>query len=304
VKYTPLEILQLQNINIYLKREDFNDTGSQKDRYIRYSIPKYVEDGNNKFVISSTGNASISALNYCISNNLYLTIFLSPKTHISKLERLFQNTDIKYTNEIEIDKEIDINDRIKLVYTNKPVSGAIQYANEHQYQLLRGSTDKYGYQGYMNIAYELIEQMKDINIENILVPCSSGSTALGIYNGFKEAKENGIITNIPRIHVLQTTSINTISRMYDKDYEPTNTSIAQAISDKVSHRYKELHQMIKDSNGFGWIISDKEIQQAQDILHKNNIYTSNESAMCIATILKAKRNNQILNNSICIFTGK
>ncbi len=311
---TPFQIIpelnkELGIDNLILKREDLNPTGSHKDRYISYAISKYLEEGIDRFVISSTGNASISAIRFCFLNNLSLTIYISPNTPESKLKRIYQQVEKEYSKlEMILDKEIEITEKIKIIFSDKAVSNSIKYASKNGYQILRGSTDKYGYQGYMEIAKEIHEysEKNGFEIHNIILPCSSGTTAYGIYNGFEliKEKEFDIYYKVPAIHIVQTEKINTIAREFDKEYIQKETSIAQAISDKVSHRYMQILESINNTDGFGWIVSDEEILNAQKILNKYEIYTSNESAMTIAAILKAKSKGKVLNKSICIITGK
>ncbi|MCX6726271.1 MAG: pyridoxal-phosphate dependent enzyme, partial [Candidatus Shapirobacteria bacterium] len=68
----------LENIDgIYFKREDFNPSGSVKDRWLSLKIAP-----NQSYVISSSGNAAISAQHF--SPNV--TVFVSPKTNPHKLK--------------------------------------------------------------------------------------------------------------------------------------------------------------------------------------------------------------------------
>jgi len=72
--------------NLYLKREDLNLTGSAKDRAIVFQIENLKKQGFNQAVISSTGNAAISAAYFCQKANIKLTVFLSPDVNLHKLE--------------------------------------------------------------------------------------------------------------------------------------------------------------------------------------------------------------------------
>ena len=70
----------LQNINsIYFKREDLNPTGSAKDRALQQQLKKLLRLGYKNAVISSTGNAAISAAHFCHQEGINLTVFVSPK---------------------------------------------------------------------------------------------------------------------------------------------------------------------------------------------------------------------------------
>ena len=76
--------------NLYFKREDKNVTGSAKDRAIPLQIVNLIKKNYTQAVISSTGNAAISAAYFCQQKAIDLTIFLSPKISPQKLSLIKQ----------------------------------------------------------------------------------------------------------------------------------------------------------------------------------------------------------------------
>ena len=145
--------------NFYLKREDLNTTGSAKDRAIELQVKNLAQKGFTKAVISSTGNAAISALHFCKLNNIDLTIFVSPKISLEKLN-LIQNQ----TSEI--------------IFTEKPISEAFKFAKNNNAYFLRQSTDPIALEGYKIIGEEITAQLPQIT--SLFVPVGSGTTLLGI----------------------------------------------------------------------------------------------------------------------------
>jgi threonine synthase len=75
------ESLELENI--YLKREDLNPTGSHKDRGLAFEISSHIQDGKDEFIISSSGNAAISAVTLLKNTKNILHIFI-PKFTVNK----------------------------------------------------------------------------------------------------------------------------------------------------------------------------------------------------------------------------
>ena len=295
---TPLEenlnLAKLLNLeNIFLKREDLNPTGSHKDRGLAFEISAHQQDNAKGFVISSSGNSAISAINLLKGTDITLHIFLSSKISIPKINRL---TKILPNISSEIFKGKDVEyENFKFYFSQKPLSTAFYYARTEDLILLRGSTDIYGFEGFKTIAYEL--QKQDIDTDSIFIPTSSGTTAKGIFEGFKQ--ENYTIP----FHLIQTSKINTLVHRFDNDYQPQASSLADSIVDRIGHRVREVEEIIKESKGTGWIISDREIQQAQEILQKEGIQTSNESALTIAAIKKAQSKGWTIKKPICLFTG-
>ncbi len=278
---------------IYLKREDLNPTGSHKDRGLAFEISAHIQDGIKEFVISSSGNSAISAINLLKGSNTTLNIFLSSKISETKINRLLKSlpnipTDISKGKDFKLEN-------FKFFFSEKPLSTAFYFARTKNLILLRGSTDIYGFEGFKTIAFELKKENPDS--DSIFIPTSSGTTAKGIFEGCNQ--EN---LEIP-FHLVQTTKINTLVHRFDKNYEPQTCSLADSIVDRIGHRRKEIEDIINQSKGTGWIISNKEIEEAQKILEKENISTSNESALTIAAIRKANANGWNIKKPICIFTG-
>jgi len=93
---------------------------------------------------------------------------------------------------------------------------------------------------------------------------------------------------------------------FDKNFENTDRSIAGAIVDKVAHRKEKIIELIKKSQGFGWIATDKEIRKAIKLVkEKTDIDISPNSALSIAGLQKAIKNNWKWNGTIvCLITGK
>ncbi len=131
-------------------------------------------------------------------------------------------------------------ENIHIHFSPKPLSTAFSFSSNYGYTLLRGSTDIYGYEGFKTIAFELINSEK--TFDHIFVPASSGTTAKGIYEGYKGA------FNIPSFNIVQTTKINTLVHRFDKNYQPSVESLAEAIVDRVGHRVKEIEEIIKETN--------------------------------------------------------
>lgn len=244
--------------NFYLKREDLNITGSAKDRAVALQVQKLKELGFNKAVISSTGNAAISALHFCNQNNIELTIFVSPKIAKNKL-KLIENKA----------KEI--------IFTNKPISEAFKFAKKNNAYLLRQSTDPTALLGYKTIGEELINQLPQTT--SIFIPVGSGTTLLGISQ-----------TLPPQAKIFAV--------------KPEKTTLTDALTVKFQPLKNKVISAVKNSKGLELIIQNEDIISSQKFLKKNNIQTSNESALALAGYFKAIKNNLDIGNfPVILLTG-
>ena len=146
---------------------------------------------------------------------------------------------------------------------------------------LRQSTDESALIGYQNLARELA---KIKNLSAIFIPTSSGTTAEGLYLGFKKQK--------PQIHIVQTNACHPIVSALRPELSMDNakTSLASAIVDKVAHRKETVVKIVKASGGTGWIINDKEIKEAIKLVKKyTGLNISPNSALSLAGLKKPSR---------------
>lgn len=260
--------------NFYLKREDQNVTGSAKDRALPLQIEKLKEKGFTKAVISSTGNAAISAAYFCQQNNIELTIFLSNKVDHQKFLLLK-----KFSSEI--------------IFSSKPISDAIKFANLSKSYLLRQSTDPIALIGYRKISEELISQLPQMS--SIFIPIGSGTTLLGL--------SQALPTNV-KIFGAQSVANCPISKLFDSDFTPENRLITDALSTKFLPQKNKIIDTIKKSHGFSFSIQNEAIISAAHFLTTNNIFTSIEGSLTLAAYQKAIKNNYIVGNfPVILLTG-
>ena len=277
---TPLYNIQIDDQRVLVKDENKNPTGSFKDRCLAYQISHYYSMGCKKFVISSSGNAGISAASIIsLIPEVSLDIFITPRISPKKLEKL-----------IDLESK-----RIHINQDEKAKSSAMIFAKNKSIINLRASIDDIALIGYKTISYELENEAKDCG--GIFIPTSSGTAALGIALGFEDL---GI--NVP-IYLCQTTKIYSIAKEFDKDFSPTKTSLADAIVDRVAHRKAELIKILKKTDGDAFVVSDELLLLAhQKIRHTGKDFSFN-SLLGLAGLLKAKKQNKKIKNQIILASG-
>ncbi|MGI5841419.1 MAG: PLP-dependent lyase/thiolase [Patescibacteria group bacterium] len=248
----------LNQINqIYLKREDQNPTGSAKDRAIVKQIKNLIANKYDRAVISSTGNAAISAIHYCQKFNIPLTIFLSPKVQTAKLN---------------IIKKLCPH----IIFSQKPISDAFKFSKINNSYYLRQSTDLSAQEGYQNISRELLEQLPQVS--SIFVPVGSGTTLLGI---------SRTLPSKTKIFAVQPASHCPISSVFDSNYKPENITVTDALSVKSLPLKTQLISTIKKTGGQGIVVQNQQVIDALSYLNQNNILSSAEGALAYAGLQKA-----------------
>ena len=275
--------------NLFIKREDLHPYTSHKGRAIPFMIEHHIKKDNiQEFTISSTGNAALAAIifaqNYNTQNTktpITLTVYVGKKIPEKKYARLMQ----------------EITDpHIQLFQTERPKQTAFQKGKEDGITFLRQSTNPVALTGYNSLAEELN------NIQNlgaIFIATSSGTTAQALGEWFLKKQKD------VQIHIVQTTTCNPIAKMFDTNYVQTPMSLATCIGDVVVHRKANVADIIKKTEGFGWVVDDTIITEAQQLLSKNNIKTTPNGALSVAGLIKAKKQGWETKKSVvCIISGE
>lgn len=263
---------------IIFKREDQNPTGSLKDRGMAYQISRSFSQGARELVLSSSGNAAISAAAYCRLAKIKLHVFVSTKINLQKLEKIRQ-----------LGAEVMLSAR--------PVSEAIRFSKETGFLNLRPSTQDDGLEGYKSLAFEIHRNLG--KVDSIFIPVSSGTALVGMAEGYKT------LGYLPQLNLVQTTAVCPLAGLFDKDYKVSKVSLADALVARIVPRKKEILKLVEDSGGGGWVISDEQIRQAAKKLGNLGISTSAEGAAALAAIWKAKKKGKDLGEKVvCLLTGK
>jgi len=244
---------------ILLKREDQNTTGSAKDRAIQAQVDHLSSQNFHQAVISSTGNAAISAYHFCQSKNINLHIFISPKIDQKKLIHLQSSN---------------------LHFSPKPISQAIKFAKTNSAYLLRPATDPVAIKAYGQIGREILSQQP--RATSIFVAAGSGATYLGI--------RQSLPSHI-KIYPIQPAANPTIAKYFDKNFAPESENITDALTVKTLPLRRQIISSLEQTNSISLAVQKQQIVQAQKILLSQKITTSNEGALALAGFYKAKNLN-------------
>ena len=253
---------------LYFKREDLNPTGSAKDRALPYQIQNLFDNNFKSAVISSTGNAAISASFYCQQANIPLTIFVSPKINQNKLSLI----------------------KGHIVKSSKAISDAIKFSKANNSYLLRQSTDHSAQVGYAQIAKEILSQLPQVT--SIFIPVGSGTTLLGI---------SKIIPNNVKIFAVQPASNPTICSAFDSNYTPETETITDALSVKYLPLKNEIIKAIQKHQGTGIVVNNNKVIDCLNFLKQFNV--SPESALTLAGYYQAKDKYEIGDYPVILLTG-
>jgi len=290
---TSLKKFIFNSKEFYIKNEFENPSGSFKDRSMAYVLSYYLSKNINKFAFSSSGNFAISFLTYTKNIDVEANIFILKNISKEKLKRILNVINKKnYNSELNLKYK-----NINIDFVEKPKFELFKFLkNNPSFQNLLGSRNEFSIEGYKTIGLELQNQLPETDA--IFIPTSSGTGAIGIYNSYVHQKK------IPQFHLIQSTKIHPLSKLFDKNFSKSDKCLATAISDRVCLKKEKLIELINISKGFAWTISNDELIKAKIELKAidKNIKFSYDSLLAFAGFIKAVEKFKF-NKPVLLFTG-
>jgi threonine synthase len=190
---TPLWLSQhyapeLGHAHVYIKDERYGPTSSFKDRQAAVAVAAMNEGNIREAVIASTGNAAVAYAAACARTGIKLWVFMTSLVPQEKLREaaLFGAEVIRVSGNYDQTKQI-----------------AGQFAQRRHLLLDRGASSVPARESMKTIAYEIVEQLGWRAPDWYIQAVSGGLGPLGVYQGFKELFNMGLIDRIPKLATIQ-----------------------------------------------------------------------------------------------------
>jgi threonine synthase len=276
------------DIEVYLKYEGLNPTGSFKDRGMTVAVSKALEEGTKAVICASTGNTSASAAAYAGRADLKC-IVLIPQGAIA-LGKLAQAL-IHGAQVIAIDGNFD--DALKLT---------VEITNKYPITLVN-SINPYRIEGQKTGSFEICDAFDGIAPDYHVIPVGNAGNITAYWKGYKEYKARGKIDGLPKMLGFQSEGAAPIVKGHIIKRPKT---IATAIKIGNPASWKQAVRARDESGGLIDMVSDKEILDAYKILAaKEGIFVEPASAASVAGILKYSKKNYFKKKSkiVCVLTG-
>ena len=283
-------------IDLYVKVEGSNPTGSFKDRGMSVGITKAVELGVDTVGCASTGNTSASLAAYAARAGKRCIVLLpSGKVALGKLaQAMFHGAEV-----ISIKGNFD-----------EALETVTSLALEGQLYLLN-SINPFRLEGQKSIGFEVVDDLGWKSPDRIILPVGNAGNISAIWKGVSEFHEAGFIDDLPMMTGIQAEGAAPIANAVRKgknSIEPVNNpeTIATAIRIGAPVSAQKALRAIYDSNGIAETVTDDEILNAQKLLARTEgIGVEPASAASIAGLLKLVENGEVDKGEqvVCIVTG-
>ena len=276
-----------KEVEIYIKYEGLNPTGSFKDRGMCMAVTKAVEEGSNAVICASTGNTSAAAAAYAARAGITAFVLI-PEGKIAqgKLAQAMMHGAVVIQIKGNFDDGMQL---VKDVGESAPVT-------------IVNSINPYRLQGQKTAAFEIIEELGGAPDYHYL-PVGNAGNITAHWMGFSEYFEDNIVSSRPIMVGFQAAGAAPFKAGEMIDDPET---IATAIRIGRPQSWDKAWKVQEESNGWYDSLPDQKILAAQKLLaEQEGIFCEPASATSLAGLIHDLENNKIANGSriVCTLTG-
>lgn len=254
-------------LEVYLKYEGLNPTGSFKDRGMTMAISKAKERGAKVVACASTGNTSASAAAYAARCGLTCVVLI-PNGNIA-LGKLAQAM-IHGAKVLAIDGNFD--DALNLVK---------EITQKYPIELVN-SINPFRIEGQKTAAFEICDDLKEAPMFHA-IPVGNAGNITAYWKGYKEYKASNKSKQLPRMLGFQAAGSAPI--VLNKVVEEPHT-LATAIKIGNPASWKQALAARDESNGLIDAVTDQEIIMAYKLLASEGVFAEPASAASVAGLIK------------------
>lgn len=273
---------ELGGIELYFKYDGLNPTGSFKDRGMVMAVAKALEDGSKAIMCASTGNTSASAAAYAARSGIQCIVVI-PDGNIA-LGKLAQA--LMYGAKVIAIKG-NFDEALKAV---------VDITNKYPITLVN-SINPFRLQGQKTSAFEICDALGKAP-DYLAIPVGNAGNISAYWMGFKEYKENGKVSNLPKMIGFEAEGSAAI--VQNRVIENPQT-LATAIKIGNPASWKLAVNAANESNGFIDSVTDDEILEAYKMLtREEGIFAEPASAASLAGVIKTYKTGKLKKGDVVV----
>jgi threonine synthase len=274
-------------IELYLKFEGANPTGSFKDRGMTLAISKALEAGAKAVICASTGNTSASAAAYGARAGLAVYVLIpAGKIALGKLSQAMMHRATVIQIEGNFDQALAI---VKELAASHPIE-------------LVNSINPFRIEGQKTAAMEVCGQLGGAPSVHVL-PVGNAGNITAYWRGYKEYRDSGQVARAPRMMGFQAAGAAPIVLGHVVE-DPQTVATAIRIGNPAS--WKAALQAVDESSGRIDMVTDDEILRAYGLVAaEEGVFCEPASAASVAGLIKLSGTGALKEGDkvVCTLTG-
>ena len=279
---TPLilaeRLSEMAGVEVWLKIEGANPTGSFKDRGMTCSVSAAVREGAEAVICASTGNTAASAAAYSAKAGLKGAVIVPEgKIATGKLAQAVMHGARVVALRGNFDEALRL---VRELVSRHPIS-------------LVNSVNDFRIEGQKTAAFEIVEELAG-ELDALCIPVGNAGNITAYWKGFKEAGHQ------PRMLGFQAAGAAPL--VQGKPVEHPET-VASAIRIGNPARWEDAMDAMTSSGGSVKAVSDREILAAYRFLAASEgVFCEPASAASVAGLL-AHGVGEDVRRVVCVLTG-
>ncbi|HKS56510.1 MAG TPA: pyridoxal-phosphate dependent enzyme [Steroidobacteraceae bacterium] len=273
---------ELKVAKVFIKNEGLNPSGSHKDRASCMAVTRAIDVGAKTIVAASSGNGGVSLALYAAAGGIRCCIVSTPT--LSPI----------YTRAITMTGAdlVTVPDTLgRWRYVAEMVKERNWFPATNYLDPPVGS-NHFGLDGLKTIAYEIFEDIGGENLQVVIVPTSRGDLIWGLYEGFRQIVELGLLKKVPRLFAVE--PFPRISRVLaGEEFTgsfPGETALVSIGGSTVTYQAIEP---IRASGGGVVVVSDQDVVRDQRRLAGHGCYAELSSAASLTGLAALLQDGRI-----------
>jgi threonine synthase len=274
-----------RQVEVFVKYDGLNPTGSFKDRGMTLAVSKAKESGSKAVICASTGNTSAAAAAYARRAGLQAFVII-PDGYIA-MGKLAQA--LLYGAEV-IAIQGNFDEALKIV----------RQVSETYPVTLVNSVNPYRLEGQKTAAFEIVDALGDAP-DWLCIPVGNAGNITAYWQGFCQYYQHQRCQRRPRMMGFQAAGASPIVAGQIVECPET---VATAIRIGNPANWKSAIAAQQDSGGAFHAVTDAEILAAYRMLAADEgIFCEPASAASVAGVLKIKEEVPSRATVVCVLTG-
>lgn len=260
-------------VDLFLKFEGLNPTGSFKDRGMTMAVSKALEEGFGAVMCASTGNTSASAAAYASRAGIQCIVIIPEgKIALGKLAQAM----IHGAKVVQIKGNFDTALQIvRKITDEEPIA-------------LVNSLNPYRLEGQKTGAFEIIDQFEGVAPDYHVLPVGNAGNIVAYWRGYREYYKDKKAENLPKMIGFQAAGAAPIVLGYPV-VDPQTFATAIRIGNPAS--WDMAVKARDESDGVIGMVTDRQIKAAyRKLASLEGVFAEPASAAGIAGLFKLSEN--------------
>ncbi|MBN2322437.1 MAG: threonine synthase [Spirochaetes bacterium] len=276
--------------SLYVKDDGRNPSCSSKDRASAVVLARAADTAFDTICCASTGNAASSLACLAAPLGVKTVIFVPENAPQAKLVQLFVYGSTVFAVKGDYDDAYDL---------------AVSAAEEFGWYNRNTGYNPFTREGKKTVSFEICEQLAVEKKKKkpffapdaVFVPVGDGNLISGIYKGFSDLFETGLIPRVPRLYGCQASGSDSVTKAFQTDgvLRPSEgRSIADSIAVRLPRDGDAAVAALKGSKGDSIAVGDDTILAAAiDLARCTGVFAEPAGAAPLACLKEAVERDMV-----------